>query len=156
MTLPPHALHALKVRLKSVSNKGHFAHEDERVFIRICPRIAVVWLKYATSHSLHMRYKHCKLCWSRSVMKGTLLFRPKIFSSVSPLALHWGDWNIPHVTPCACKVGWSRSVMNCTFQLRPKEFFVCISPPIAVGWLQYGTCHSLRMRYVQCKLGLNR
>jgi hypothetical protein len=73
MELPAHALQAVQVRLIAVSNEGHFTLEAETFFVHISPLFAVGWLKYATWHSLRMRYVQCKLGWRRLVMKGTLL-----------------------------------------------------------------------------------
>jgi hypothetical protein len=39
MVLPTHALHAVEVRLKSVSNEGHLAHEVERVLCLLSPLV---------------------------------------------------------------------------------------------------------------------
>jgi hypothetical protein len=43
-----------------------------------------------------MRHKQCKLGWSRSVIKGTLLFRPKqFFVHLSPhIAVVWVKWHM--------------------------------------------------------------
>jgi hypothetical protein len=77
MELQAHVLQALQLRLKSVSNKGHFTLEVERVFIHMYPRIAEGSLSNTTWYALRMRYKQCKLGWSPSVTNHILLFRSK-------------------------------------------------------------------------------
>jgi hypothetical protein len=39
-----------------------------------------------------------RLKYNMSVNMGTLLFRPKEFSSISRLALQWGEWNMGYDT----------------------------------------------------------
>jgi hypothetical protein len=72
-----------------------------------------VWcLKYATWDSMRMLYKLWKLSWIRSVVKCTLLLRTNSFLSLSPLALQWGDWNMPHGSACTCTTCSAISVKN--------------------------------------------
>jgi hypothetical protein len=61
MATPAHALRAEELMLKSVLNEGDFTREAEEFFVCISPRTAVGQQKYATWHSLRMRYKQCKL-----------------------------------------------------------------------------------------------
>jgi hypothetical protein len=79
VAFPAHARHAVQVRLKSVSNEGHFTLEEKQFFVHIFLRIAVGSLSNTISYSLHMRYKQCKLRRRRPVMKGRLFLRSKHF-----------------------------------------------------------------------------
>jgi hypothetical protein len=74
-----HVLRAVYISLNWESNMTHFTLEAKEFFVPVSPCITVGWAKCATWHSLGMRYKHCKLGWFRSVIKGTLLLRPKQF-----------------------------------------------------------------------------
>jgi hypothetical protein len=53
--------------------KGTLFSRPKQFFICISPRISVEWLINTTWYFLRMRYKQCKLCRRRPVMKGTLL-----------------------------------------------------------------------------------
>jgi hypothetical protein len=86
------ALRTQQVSFGSVSNEGHFTTVTEKLFVRIYPRIEVGWLIYVTWHYMCMHYKQCKIGWSRSVMKGTLLLRLKqffVFLISPPIAVEW-------------------------------------------------------------------
>jgi hypothetical protein len=78
----------------------------------------------------------------------TALFRPNLHW----LWIMWREchvWCFIYHSAMRSQIGtrnWNPSVLKVTLLLRPKEFFVRISPCIAVGWLKYTTWHSLRMR----------
>jgi hypothetical protein len=62
-------------------------------------------LKYATCHSLRMRYVQYSLGWNRAVMNGTLPLMPKHFCvRVSPrIAVGWLKYSTSQSWECAKK-----------------------------------------------------
>jgi hypothetical protein len=61
MLLPAHAVQAVHLRVKSVSNEARFTLEVERDFRPIFPRIAEESLSSNTWYSLCIGNKQCKL-----------------------------------------------------------------------------------------------
>jgi hypothetical protein len=161
MVLPAHALRAVQVRLKSVSNEGHFLLRTKQFFVRISSHIAVGWWKYSTWHSLSICYAQCKLSCNWSAMKGTLLLRLK------GVYCPYLCWHCCGVTEL-CHMALLSHALQCMqfrltsfsnegqFTLEAKQFFVRISARIAVGWLKYATLSSLSMRYKPWMLGRSR
>jgi hypothetical protein len=89
----------------------------------------VGWQRNTTWHSLRMIYKQCKLGWCRSVMKATLLLRPKqffvrIYPRIVVGRLKDATWHFLRLRYKQCKLGWSGSVMKGTLLLMPTQFFV--------------------------------
>jgi hypothetical protein len=124
--------------------KGTLTFRPKQFFVRICPRIAVGWVKYATWHSLRMCYEQGKLGWCHSVNKGTLpLGRKQFFIRISPrISVVWykyETWHSLRMRYVQCKLGLNPWAMKGTLLLRLKQFFVHISPRIAVGCVKYAT-----------------
>jgi hypothetical protein len=88
---PAHALHAVKFRLKLVSNKGHFTHEAERVFrtyhTRHCSWVTKICHIALLAHALRVEQVRLKSVSN----EGDFALEAETFSTVSPLALNWGD-----------------------------------------------------------------
>jgi hypothetical protein len=81
---------AVKGRLKSVSNEGHFTIEAETGFRLYLPSYSSYM--YQICHmSMRMRYKQCKTRLNWSIMKDNLPLSTKKFSSFSVLELQCGD-----------------------------------------------------------------
>jgi hypothetical protein len=107
--------------------KSKVFFSSKELFVRISPRIAMGSLSNATWYSLRMPWKHCKLGWSRSVIKGTLLLTPKqLFVPISPRIavglLSNTTWYHLHMCYKQCMPCWSQSVMKGTLLLRSKVF----------------------------------
>jgi hypothetical protein len=161
MALSVHALQVRQVRLKSVSNQGHFTHEAERVFRLYLPSH---WS--GVTEIRHMVFPAHVLLAVQVRLKSVsneghiTLQAGRIFLPYLPLACSGvtknATWHSLRIRYAQCKLGWSWKVMKGTSILRPKQFFVRISHRIALRWLKEAAWHSICMRYMQCQLGWNR
>jgi hypothetical protein len=61
MVLPVHALQAVQLRFKSVSNEVHLTFEVKKFFVRISPKVAVGLLSNTTSYSVPIHYNQYML-----------------------------------------------------------------------------------------------
>jgi len=80
--------------LWSVNNEGHFTWTAKYVFNCISPSTRGNSLENYTDHFPSMRYKHCKFGCDQSIIKGTVLGKQRMFSSVSRLLLAEVPWII--------------------------------------------------------------
>jgi hypothetical protein len=136
--LPAHAVQALQVSSKSVSNEGHFTPEDERVppaylashWIRVAERAYQPLLVHAPQEVQ---------VWSKTVSKQghvTLeahsVLHPYLASHCSGVSEHQMCYYMPMgVTQCI--FGRNCSVTEVTLLLRLKEIFQTISPGTGEG-----------------------
>jgi hypothetical protein len=145
----------VKVRLKWVSNEGHFTLEAERVF---CPYhlshrsgVTEICDMALPAHALQAVQVRLKSVTNEGHfnLEAKTAFPPYLHSHCRVVTEICDA--IPAHALQAVQVRL-KSVSN-EGHFSSQEFFVRISPRIAVGYLKYATWHSLRKRYKQGNLG---
>jgi hypothetical protein len=92
MAVPEHALRAVQVRLKSVSNEGHFIREVETVLHPYLPShcSGVTEICHISLPDHALQTVHVRFIWVSN--EGHFTVKAEIvFLFLSPRALQWGD-----------------------------------------------------------------